>query len=123
MRQAEKDVAHARRALEDGDYEWACFAAQQGAEKAVKALLQHLGVDAWGHSIAFLLAAIPDHMRPDPSVLDGAKELDRHYIPARYPDAHPAGAPLDFYTRGDAERAIGHAERIMEYVRGRLATP
>ena len=123
MRQAEKDVAHARRALEDGDYEWACFAAQQGAEKAVKALLQHLGVDAWGHSIAFLLAAIPDDLRPDPSVLDGAKELDRHYIPARYPDAHPAGAPLDFYTRADAERAIGHAERIMEYVRGRLATP
>lgn len=32
--QAEADLRHARHALEDEDYEWACFAAQQAAEKA-----------------------------------------------------------------------------------------
>lgn len=123
LRQADRDLAHARRALEAGDYEWACFAAQQAAEKAVKGLLQHLGIDAWGHSVAFLLAALPEASRPDASVLDGAKELDRHYIPSRYPDAHPAGAPADFYTRADARRAIGHAERIMAHVRSHLQAP
>jgi HEPN domain-containing protein len=27
---------------------------------------------------------------------DKAKELDTHYIPSRYPDSYPSGAPLDF---------------------------
>lgn len=39
MRQARRDLRHARNSLESEDYEWACFAAQQAAEKAVKALL------------------------------------------------------------------------------------
>lgn len=38
LRQARRDVAHAQRAAEDGDYEWSCFAAQQGAEKALSRL-------------------------------------------------------------------------------------
>jgi HEPN domain-containing protein len=42
LRQAERDLEHAHHALEDGDYEWAAFAAQQAAEKAVKALYQRL---------------------------------------------------------------------------------
>ena len=38
-RQAQRDLAHARNALEDRDFEWSCFAAKQAAEKAVKAVL------------------------------------------------------------------------------------
>ncbi len=45
---------------EDGDYEWACFAAQQGAEKAVKAVFQKIGAEAWGHSVTVLLEALPN---------------------------------------------------------------
>ena len=52
LRQAKRDLEHARHALEDGDYEWSCFAAQQAAEKAVKAVYQKLGADAWGHSVS-----------------------------------------------------------------------
>jgi predicted nucleotidyltransferase len=37
--QASRDVAHAQHAVDDGDYEWAAFAAQQAAEKAVKAVV------------------------------------------------------------------------------------
>jgi HEPN domain-containing protein len=37
FRQAKRDLVHARHAAEDGEYEWACFAAQQSAEKGVKA--------------------------------------------------------------------------------------
>ena len=36
--QAEHDLRHAHRAREVDDHDWACFAAQQAAEKAVKAL-------------------------------------------------------------------------------------
>ena len=43
-RQAERDLQHARHALEDEDYEWACFAAHQAAEKAVKAYTTSWGL-------------------------------------------------------------------------------
>jgi len=43
LRQAEKDLRHAKNSLQSGDYEWACFAAQQSAEKALKALYQSGG--------------------------------------------------------------------------------
>jgi hypothetical protein len=51
MRQADKDLKHARTSLAAGDYEWACFASQQAAEKALKALYQSLGGESFGHSI------------------------------------------------------------------------
>ena len=40
IRQARRDLEHSVRSLQDGDYEWACFAAQQAGEKAVKAVYQ-----------------------------------------------------------------------------------
>lgn len=43
LKQGQRDLTHARRAMGAGDYEWACFAAQQGAEKAVKALYLKMG--------------------------------------------------------------------------------
>ena len=36
--QAERDLDHAISSQKEGRHEWACFAAQQSAEKAVKAL-------------------------------------------------------------------------------------
>ncbi|MGH2520820.1 MAG: HEPN domain-containing protein, partial [Chloroflexota bacterium] len=50
FRQAERDLEQAVASQTDGRHEWACFAAQQAAEKAVKALHLHLGEDAWGHT-------------------------------------------------------------------------
>ena len=47
MNQAKCDLRHARNSFENEDYEWRCFAAQQSSEKAVKALFQKLGADAW----------------------------------------------------------------------------
>lgn len=54
FRQAEKDLKHARNAI-NGDYEWACFAAQQAAEKALKSLYQSLGGEHFGHSVLKML--------------------------------------------------------------------
>ncbi len=50
FRQAEADLRHARHSLEQGDFEWSCFAAHQAAEKAIKAVFLKLGMDAWGHT-------------------------------------------------------------------------
>ncbi len=117
MRQAEADLRHARHSVDAGDHDWAAFAAHQAAEKALKALYQKLHLDAWGHTLSVLLANLPAGRGPDPALLDRAKALDKHYIPTRYPNGFERGAPVDFYTRGEAERAIADAEAILEFGR------
>lgn len=120
LRQARRDLQHARDALDRGTFEWAAFAAQQAAEKAVKALYQHLGAEARGHSVTQLLAALPSGARPTDELIDVAKELDKHYLTPRYPNAYPGGAPMDFYTRAEAQRAVQGAERILEHCQRHL---
>lgn len=50
-------------------HEWACFAAQQAAEKAVKALHLHCGQEAWGHVIARLLGELPEAVVVPPELI------------------------------------------------------
>src|SRR3989304_3362701 len=107
LAQARRDLEHARQSIGLGHFEWACFAAQQAAEKAAKALHLHLGTEAWGHSVFELLDGLPPDRRPSNSLLDLARMLDRHYIPPRYPNAHPSGPPSQFYTRAAAGQGGG----------------
>jgi HEPN domain-containing protein len=120
FRQAQRDLQHARDAFERATFEWAAFAAQQAAEKAVKALYQTLGADARGHSVTELLQALPAKAQPPGELIQLAKELDKHYIGPRYPNSYPSGAPMDFYTGSEAQRAIEAAGRIVEHCKHHL---
>jgi HEPN domain-containing protein len=120
FRQAERDLTHAKRALLAGEYEWSCFAAQQAAEKAVKSLYQSIHVDAIGHSVSRMLGDLPTSLASTKELIETAKELDKHYIPTRYPNFHTEGAPLDYYTEADATRAVSGAERIIEFCRSKI---
>jgi len=122
MDQAQGDLEHAKHDLQAGFYDWACFSAQQAAEKAVKAVFQKLGAEAWGYSVTDLLSALnPLHPVPD-TLMDMALELDKAYIPTRYPDAHPSGSPRRRYTPTEVKRLIGYAEQILRFCEGLLAT-
>ncbi|MCS7261676.1 MAG: HEPN domain-containing protein [Anaerolineae bacterium] len=48
-------MEYVEKSLEQGCYEWACFAAHQSAEKAVKAIFFKLSAAAWSHSVGALL--------------------------------------------------------------------
>jgi HEPN domain-containing protein len=100
--QGERDVRHAGHALEDADYEWSAFASQQGAEKALKALI------------------LPRDIEAPPGLIEAANRLDKHYIPARYPNGFASGYPGKLYTLGEAEGAIADAQEILEFCRRRL---
>jgi HEPN domain-containing protein len=120
LRQAKKDLGHARRSLDMEDYEWSCFSAQQSAEKAVKALYESLGAHVLGHSVSTLLQKLPRQERPDAALVNEAKLLDRNYIPTWYTNSHPEGAPMDYYTRQDALEALRIAEKIQQYCEDRI---
>ena len=115
MDQAEGDLEHARSDLAGRFYDWACFSSQQAAEKAVKAVFIRMGAEAWGHSVADLLYELTKRHQVPEELIDLALELDKAYIPARYPDAHPSGSPRTRYTAQEAKRLVEHAERIVQF--------
>ena len=120
-RQGLRDLDHADEAREAGRHEWACFAAQQGAEKLVKALHLHLGQEAWGHVVAKLLQELPDGVEVPAQLVERGRVLDNYYIPARYPNSHPSGAPFEHYGPLQSEEALRHARAIAEFATAAMA--
>lgn len=116
-RQAERDLEHARHSVASEDYEWACFASQQSAEKALKALYQALAGEGWGHSVSALVEGLTEKLAVPEALRDGARYLDRLYIPTRYPNGFDQGIPADYFLKEDAERAIEESRAVLEFVR------
>lgn len=117
--QAERDLEQARSSRAEDRHEWACFAAQQAAEKAVKALHLALGQEAWGHVVARLLNELPLSAPTD--LIDKGRVLDNFYIPTRYANGHPEGAPFEHYSNLQSTQAIEYAGEIVEFVRNQMA--
>ena len=117
---ARRTLASARGDLERGDYNWACFKAQQAAELALKGVLAGLGEPRFGHSVLRLLGELAGVLGLDPGedLVECAAYLDKLYIPTRYPDAWAEGEPGEYYTRGDAVKALSCAERILGLAEG-----
>ena len=119
--QAQRDMEQAEDSRKNGRHEWACFASQQAAEKAVKALHLHIGQEAWGHVVARLLSEIPGKVHVPQELIEKGHVLDNFYIPARYPNSHPEGAPYEHYGPLQSEEAIKYAREIIEFVRIQMA--
>lgn len=118
LSEAEDDLSAARDLLRLKRYSKACFFAQQAAEKALKALLMYrAGVFETTHSVVRLLEVSSDHGIEVPDELfRTAEELDRLYIPTRYPNAWPYGPPHVHYDEEDARRAVENAGAVFRFV-------
>jgi len=115
FRQAEVDLTQARDSHRDTHYEWACFAAQQAAEKAATSACVALGHRGRLAMVTDSLELLRSHGAGiDDELLNRARALDKHNLPTRYPKFFASGAPTDFYTRSEAERAIADAEAVLE---------
>jgi len=119
--EAKGDLEHAKSDVAGSYYNWACFSAQQSAEKAIKAVFQKMGAEAWGHSVADLLRELSSKVKVSEELMNRALELDKAYIPTRYPNAHPSGSPRQRYTREEAERLIQYAQKIFKFCSGLLS--
>ena len=120
-RQAQRDLETAAENQANGRHEWACFASHQAAEKAVKALHLAQGQEAWGHVVARLLHELPTPAPKD--LVASGQVLDNFYVPARYPNGHPEGAPFEHYGSIQSELALSHARDILSFVDQALAQP
>jgi len=119
--QAERDLEQAMASRRDGRHEWACFAAHQCAEKALKALHLFHRQEAWGHVIARLGRELPAPLTEE--LIDKARVLDGFYIPTRYANGHAEGPPFEHYGKLHSQTAIDYAGEILEFVRVEMATP
>lgn len=121
LRQAVRDLEQAEDSRSAGRHEWACFASQQAAEKAVKALHLYHGQEVWGHVVARALQELPKSVAVPQNLIEQARVLDNFYIPARYPNSHPAGAPFEHYGPLQSETAVTYAREILDFIRLQMA--
>lgn len=115
---ASEDAARAAAVqAQAGGHNWACFLAEQAAQLALKGLLHGIGAGAWGHDLVVLGGSIAKHLGdPLPAEVDAAlRRLSRHYIPARYPDAHPSGPPSAYYGPADAQQAVSDLDVVRHF--------
>lgn len=69
--------------------------------------------------VARLLRELPLHVATD--LIDRARVLDAAYVPARYPNGHPEGAPFEHYGLLQSQEAIRYAGEIRDFVRAQMA--
>lgn len=105
---AKEDLEAAKTLHQAGKYSHACFISQKSAEKAMKALWFAADNDPWGHSIQKLVMQFPqkDRLLNIENWLAHASNLDKFYIPTRYPNGLPDLTPSQVYLSQDSELAI-----------------
>ena len=118
--QAEYDLQYAEFCIQINSHEWACFAAHQAAEKAVKAVHLKLCQKAYGHVISQLLDDLPEQVADISNLYDKARVLDSHYYSSRYPCCFKEGAPCDHYGTIQSKEVFSFAREIVEYARDQL---
>jgi len=120
--EAKADLKHSKSSIDIGDYNWACFAAHQAAEKALKALILHtLGEYPRGHDLVKLYDMVKNvvHIELDMTSL---VILSAYYTQARYPNAG-LERPSREITREQAEKAFETARRIISEVSKAIKDP
>lgn len=112
-----KNSSICKRRFRGGDYNWACFKAQQATEKALKAFLYGLGKPKKGHLLIQLLDEIGKMEFEIKNIKEDCIRLDKYYIPTRYPNAWPSSFPEELYTKGEAEEAIERTKRVIKWIK------
>ncbi len=124
LKQALHDFEVAKKHYRDEYWSDCCFLAQQAAEKALKGYLFYRGrrpgtYEVFTHSINELVKHCRrlDNRFP---VIPRAKDLDKFYIPTRYPDAFPGDVPYEMYEKKDGDLAIEIASGILSDIKKRM---
>ncbi len=121
FKQAKRDLEQAAASQRDNYHEWACFAAHQTAEKALKALHSYFGQEACKRVVARVMIELSDRVSFPENLMEKGRVLDNYYIPSRYPYGHPSGAPFEHYGSIQSSQAIEYAREVFEFVHLQMA--
>jgi len=118
LREAEADLKHAKDCLRLESYNWACFVAQQSAEKALKALIMVFSRrrPLHTHDLTKLYSEIKGRFKLPYEVTEYLGELSSYYTLARYPNA-ALTSPSVGISKTQTERAIVVAEKLLVAVK------
>lgn len=118
-RQAEYDLKEAERCLEDESFAYACFFAEQAAQKSLKSFLIARGRRQVNiHAIGELLKEAAKFDGLFNNLVSLGQRLDRYYLASRYPDALPDPAiPAESYGPDEGREAVEIARKIFSAVK------
>ena len=80
-------------------------------------------IEPWGHSLLKLskeFVGSNEDMKQMKQIEKDFRDLDRYYIPTRYPDGLPGTTPAEAYGSEDSEAAIKSAKSILSFVQSKL---
>lgn len=114
------DLKTAKWNLEGKIYTSCCYAAQQAAEKALKALILAKGkVIPKVHSLDRLISELKSFGVNVSEIEKDTQALDKYYISTRYPGQY--GGPEGLHDVIDAKSAVASADRITSFVREKIS--
>jgi len=120
LEQAQRDLKVAELCFRNGFYEWACFCYQEATVKITKAALKKLELESFRHSVFNLLETLKSKIDVPDEIFEFAKEIDRHYITARYPGANMLKPPYETYSQEDANKAKEYSNTIIEFLQRKV---
>ena len=120
FKQAQRDLEKVQIDINHSYYEWACFTAQQAAEKAVKALYQKANSHFHGHSLLQMLKGLSEKTEVSEELYHSARVLDRYYTETRYPNGFPEGSPAEYFDEKIAEEALHASRKIIRFCEDNL---
>jgi HEPN domain-containing protein len=89
----------------------------------LKAGLEHFQDGRMGHNLNDLRQGLEAHVTVPLPIQEACARLNRYYIPTRYPDAFPSGAPVAQFLEADARGALTDAEEVIRFVGATLGSP
>ncbi|WP_054842188.1 HEPN domain-containing protein [Vulcanisaeta distributa] len=122
LREATRELELARHLLEIGYLNYAAFHSHQAAEKALKALIiARLRLLPPKTHLLELAERLRSSGIPVDEVIDDLRDLNLHYLVARYPDA-ANGVPSEVYSKREAQHCVESASRVIEWVKKLLVS-
>ena len=126
LRFAREDLRMAELAFEDGIHNQVCFHAHQAVEKTLKGCLEAQGqAPPRTHKRADLIRMVRGSTLADlesqllkvtTRIHVALSDMDRFYIPTRYPDALPGMLPEGWPGEGDAREALELAREVLRRI-------
>ncbi len=120
LTQAQEDILWAKASSKEGILRGACFAAQQAAEKALKAFLISKDVNVVKIHDLLTLNQKCAELEPEFTALEQACNLlSPYYMSSRYPDV----AQFEEYSKDQTEEVVEQATKIVDFVQSKLVYP